>query len=412
MTNIFLNILEISIGMTPIIILIIFFNPLLGRVYKSVLKYWLWLGISIRLMLPVSVKMNFFSSIFPAEKNMFTHANINLDGNLANYTGLSNSGFNIQEAAALIYFSVALIFITFKLANYIIFRKNIKARCVKAPVKITETVCQVAKKHGMDFKKRRVDICICKIIPGPMVFGILKPTLLLPGNNYDEAKLKMLLSHEIVHIKRYDTSYKLFLTLVCAVHWFNPIVHIMVQKAFRDLEISCDSKALQGSSTEDKKQYSLMIIDIASLNYKDKLPALFTSFDGGAGILESRIKNILSANVKKEGHLILVFVLLIAIISGNSVQIHNKSEFPVMSAVTADIELPVSSSEDVHVDTNIIEKNNEDYNKANGIMPIPGNTKQEQAAKSFSNTDNSAEIVIVDLNRLNDEEDLADSSSE
>lgn len=447
MEDIFFNILGISISMTPVIIIVIAFNPLLGKIYKSGWKYWLWLGISIRLVLPFSPAGKIYNFIeLPPGANMISMArkNMPLERDLANAVSFSSSSFNMMETVAVIYFAGAVIFMMYKLINYMIFRKNIEKHCGKATEEIMETACDVGKIYGINLKRRGLNIRICGNIPGPMVFGIFRPTLLLPGTDYDAVKLKMILSHEIVHIKRYDIAYKFFLMLVCAVHWFNPFVHIMSRKAGRDLEISCDSRALHGAGMEDKKRYSLMIIEFASQNFNGKLPSLFTSFGGGAGILEARIKNILSSSGRKEGYAALVFVLLIAVIYGNSVQIYNGAELSGPAAVTADAGVTGKAADAIYNIDNVIEKGNVSENgesntgnKVNEGQPEPDETpgknpdieqnkdnppapnygKQEtapQEAESLNENAQSqtAEIVVIDLNQLNGDEGSDNSSTE
>jgi len=64
-----------------------------------------------------------------------------------------------------------------------------------------------------------------------------------------------------VHYKRHDLWYKLLLIIANGMHWFNPIVYIMVKKANRDLEHACDDDVVKNEELEYRKDYSRVILE-------------------------------------------------------------------------------------------------------------------------------------------------------
>ena len=75
----------------------------------------------------------------------------------------------------------------------------------------------------------------------PLLFGIFRPAIYVtPKALESEEILSQVLEHELTHYRRRDIWYKLLLMLANAVHWFNPMVWLMVHAADRDLELSCD----------------------------------------------------------------------------------------------------------------------------------------------------------------------------
>lgn len=184
MEDIFFNILGISISMTPVIIIVIAFNPLLGKIYKSGWKYWLWLGISIRLVLPFSPAGKIYNFIeFPPGANMISMArkNMPLERDLANAVSFSSSSFNMMETVAVIYFSGAVIFMMYKLINYMIFRKNIEKHCGKATEEIMETACDVGKIYGINLKRRGLTSVYAEISQGPWCLVFSGPRCCFPA---------------------------------------------------------------------------------------------------------------------------------------------------------------------------------------------------------------------------------------
>ena len=77
-----------------------------------------------------------------------------------------------------------------------------------------------------------------------------------------ETRLEYILTHELVHIRRFDTLMKLlFVTTVC-VHWFNPLVWAMYVLANRDLELSCDEAVVRTFGETMKSAYALTLIEL------------------------------------------------------------------------------------------------------------------------------------------------------
>lgn len=400
MDEIFLNILTVSVSMTPVIIIMIGLIPILSKAYKHGWTYWMWLGVSVRLVLPFSFGGKAAVSIMlPGTEKLIPEGagavHIPMTDNIANAVKASSLNPDTLKAAALVYLAGIIIFLGFKLISYAIFKKNIRKYCSEVSEETAELASDIGQSYGVNVRKRRVRILSCEKIPGPMVVGIFRPMLLLPGEGYDYIKIKMILSHELVHIKRHDTAYKFLLVTACAVHWFNPFVHMMCRNANSDMEMSCDARVLQRAGVEEKKTYSLMIIDLASQNYRKREPLLFTSFGSGKETLESRIKNIFGPASRKDGHGILILVFMVILLFGTAVQI----AYPGSDAHGA--VLPKSgASEEPNENLNI--DFNTEHNINNSKVPdnMPIQERQNSAGNEESEQDSSAEVVIIDLNQL------------
>ena len=82
-------------------------------------------------------------------------------------------------------------------------------------------------------------------LKSPCLVGVVRPAILLPRELPAEA-LSWALAHELTHLKHRDTWYMLLMALARCVHWFNPLVWIMVRTARRDMELCCDYDLLCG----------------------------------------------------------------------------------------------------------------------------------------------------------------------
>lgn len=99
----------------------------------------------------------------------------------------------------------------------------------------------------------------------PISFGVRTPYIVLPGSMdlEDELLLKHVLTHEYVHIRRLDGLWKLLMVAALCLHWFNPMVWLMLRLAERDLEITCDERVLRQFEGDGRAAYAQSLIKTA-----------------------------------------------------------------------------------------------------------------------------------------------------
>ena len=128
-------------------------------------------------------------------------------------------------------------------------------------------------------------------ITAPPTYGILRPVILMPSQTdwTDTKKLKYVLAHEYVHIRRFDGVTKFLLTAALCIHWFNPLVWVMYVLANRDIELSCDEKVVRLFGETVKSAYALTLIGMEEK--KSGLTPLCNHFSRNA--IEERIVAIM-----------------------------------------------------------------------------------------------------------------------
>lgn len=92
----------------------------------------------------------------------------------------------------------------------------------------------------------RTKLLVSDRIVTPLVFGIVNPKIILPAflTADGSGRLKFVLAHEAVHVRRGDNLWKIVMMVAVCIHWFNPLVWIMYVLFTRDMELSCDEKVL------------------------------------------------------------------------------------------------------------------------------------------------------------------------
>ena len=156
-------------------------------------------------------------------------------------------------------------------------------------------------------------VYVTKRIPTPFVMGILKPRIYLPYGLSDK-ECEYIVSHEQVHLKRYDYLVKQSAFIIACFHWFNPMVWISLSMMCRDMELSCDEQVLRTVRPDGeeriayKKEYAAVLLTMAGGRRIQLSGPLFF----GSGNVRSRIQNVLA--FKKRGKIMTyVSVILIAL---------------------------------------------------------------------------------------------------
>lgn len=82
---------------------------------------------------------------------------------------------------------------------------------------------------------------------GPCVSGLWRPVILLPADfraRYDRRERRLVLAHEIVHLRRGDLLANAVAALLRALFWFNPLLHVALRWFRLDQELACDARVL------------------------------------------------------------------------------------------------------------------------------------------------------------------------
>lgn len=148
------------------------------------------------------------------------------------------------------------------------------------------------------------------LISSPLTYGILHPVILLPKklDRNDQAALQYVLTHEYVHIRRFDAITKILFAAVLCIHWFNPLVWGMYVLANRDTELSCDAWVIRMTGVKNRSSYALMLIKMEER--RNGMSALWNHF--GKNAISERIEAIMK--FKKTS--IWACILALALIAG------------------------------------------------------------------------------------------------
>lgn len=170
----------------------------------------------------------------------------------------------------------------------------------------------------------------------PLTYGIFRPVILLPKESLEQSPstLNFILTHEWVHIRRFDCVTKILLTAALCIHWMNPLVWVMYLLFNRDIELSCDETVLHLLGRNRRSDYALALIDM------EEQKSGFASFASGFGrnAIEERIRAIMKM---KKASLITILAAVVVVACVSILFATSAKNNPI------DTELPSSESETV-----------------------------------------------------------------
>lgn len=117
----------------------------------------------------------------------------------------------------------------------------------------------------------RAGIRVSRYLNSPLLFGVLKPQIIIPSRRFTDTELEMIIAHELIHYKHKDLWIALAAAAAQCVHWFNPFVYLIGTAVTETRELCCDEAVLDLLKPEDKKEYGRVIISVIEDGLKKRL---------------------------------------------------------------------------------------------------------------------------------------------
>ena len=137
-----------------------------------------------------------------------------------------------------------------------------------------------------------------------MAWGIFRSSVLMPADadTWPAHRLRVVLLHELAHVKRRDCLTHLVAQIACAAYWFNPLAWMAARRLRTERERACDDLVL--ASGTRGSDYADQLLDIARVMRAGRFPAVLA----GASLamaqrsqLEGRLMAILDPSVPRRG---------------------------------------------------------------------------------------------------------------
>ncbi|MBR4295785.1 MAG: hypothetical protein IKT56_02975 [Clostridia bacterium] len=298
MSQIFLNIINMSISASYIVVAVMLLRLMLKKAPKWI-TVLLWGIVAVRLICPFSLES--VLSLIPSaevvspdimmDRTPEIHTGITVVNSVVNpiisekFTPDPTASANPLQIWIPIFTAIWLVGVISLLIYTIISYIRIR-RKVGTAVLLRDNIYQSEN------------------VVSPFVLGLIKPKIFLPFH-MNEKEMAHVVSHEQAHIRRKDHLWKPFGFLLLTLHWFNPLMWLGYILLCRDIELACDEKVIGVLGNEARADYSEALLS-CSVNRRmvSACPLAF----GEVGV-KNRVKSVLS--YKKPAF----WIIIVAVIS-------------------------------------------------------------------------------------------------
>src|SRR5688572_27007827 len=301
--TVFRQVLAASLSAAVLALLVWPAQLLFGKRLGAAWRHALWLLLLVRLLVPVLPESSFslfnvpqwIRSANAAPKVTVTYSDVNpvpIESlqtetpvpfeSLPSVESLEPARVTaVQSIAALWLLITSLLFLRLAVGNLWL-RHRLRKTASPIDPALVHAFCETRSRMRTSWNPRLVQT---SSIDSPGLFDCLRPKLLLPSgiiNQLSPIELRHVLMHELAHLKRADLWTNLAMTVAHALHWFNPLVWLLLRKLRLERELACDAIALNYSQKEEQRSYGETILKLLD---RIKSPAAFPAV---VGILEEK----------------------------------------------------------------------------------------------------------------------------
>lgn len=291
-------------------------------------RYYIWLLIIARLLLPFSTENSIVGKMFGETLDYVEHSQVQtsevaaplfiipepLHTDVIVANGEVKNTVQWQSVVALIvqnlwaiWLLVALIMLVRKITVYQSFVKYVQAGSTQIDdIELLEQLGKIAAKENV---KVGIELSANSLISSPMLIGFFRPCIVLPTTQIASSDFSKIMLHEITHYKRKDMFYKWIIQITICLHWFNPFVYIMGRMISQDCELSCDEAVMRNLDMAERRSYGNALLNTVGIGgcYKDYVASV------ALGESKERLKERLDAIMeyrKKPKYFIFISLLL------------------------------------------------------------------------------------------------------
>lgn len=289
--------LGMSLGATLVALLVLIIRAIWGR-RPGILMPLLYALIIARLVLPVSIEsplsmQNLLVSVpqvlqsqngaengvnigqAPATVSAADDSNTATDPNPANVhtqppkiaESEAMAKFAIRlspyEIAAIVWFAGVAGLMAYILTSHIRFTRKLKQNREYCTPEFAALLDEC--RQQLRIRRGIRAVCVSEVNTAA-VYGVFRPKLLIAPPLFEAlspADQKHVLLHELSHIKRGDLAMCLLLTVVSIVHWFNPVIWLMLSLMRRDMESFCDASVLKVLGEQARRGYAQTLMNLS-----------------------------------------------------------------------------------------------------------------------------------------------------
>jgi beta-lactamase regulating signal transducer with metallopeptidase domain len=122
--------------------------------------------------------------------------------------------------------------------------------------------------------RRNVRVVMSRSAVVPMTWGAIRPTIVVPvaARTWPSSELRIVLMHELAHVRASDWVFGLAARVACALYWFHPGAWWLARGLRADCELVCDDRVI--ASGVRRSDYAELLVNAAEALRPSVLPAV------------------------------------------------------------------------------------------------------------------------------------------
>lgn len=330
------NLTQIGLTVSAVALVLFLLRKTLKKRYPARAMCLVWAVLALRLLIPVQLTLPDPPVQVTPRTTYLTHTDfaperleeaglpvLEQDGEITTHRWVTNEqaqaltpndmpsliSFDLGRVLGIAWIAGLVIFAGWQLYLYLTFHYVLEKSSHPAERDMLLTVFEEQKRAlGIG---RTIPLRVTSAADCPMLAGFLRPALYLPDEALSEQDAAFIFRHELTHYKRGDLWLKLALVAARAVHWFNPLVHLLARFAQEDIELACDDAVVRGMDVDARRAYGETIL--RSVEAQMKKRALVSCFAGEKETLMRRFEGLFDKKDKKRG---IALVVAAAVLDG------------------------------------------------------------------------------------------------
>ncbi len=139
----------------------------------------------------------------------------------------------------------------------------------------------------------KISLIFSPYIEVPSVIGLARPVIYIPEpylERFSPESIKIIIMHEMIHVKHRDFLIKFLALFAIALNWFNPLCYFLFYEICNISEIYCDETVIRNKEKDFISNYGNLLINISEEEGSIKKNRFVSGIiDNGGIILKKRI---------------------------------------------------------------------------------------------------------------------------
>jgi beta-lactamase regulating signal transducer with metallopeptidase domain len=270
MLSVFHWICEASLRASLLTLAVVLLQAALRNVVSARWRYALWLPVLAVLTLPVLPRSrwsaeNLFNRIRHAQAQVLPAAPVEVaeDASPAAPVSVSVLDWRMQ-AAGIVWAAGVMLSLGGGLVSYMGALRRLMAGAEEPGDSLKRMIGSLGGELGLRRLPRAI---LSRGVESPAVTGLLRPVLLLPADfatAFGAREGRLVLKHELMHLKRFDLETNALVSLLNALHWFNPVLWLATWRLRQDREAACDAQVLASEPGDCRGDYGDVLLKVQS----------------------------------------------------------------------------------------------------------------------------------------------------